>query len=64
MVAALLGVRMLLGDWFEASAIKKIVAVGAMVGTGLMVYFPIAWIVGGMDKEDVMILLKRKRAAA
>lgn len=64
MVAALVGVRLLLGEWFDASAGKRMVAVVAMVGTGLLVYFPVVWIVGGMDKEDVTILFRRKKAAA
>ena len=55
---------MVLGDWFDASAGKRLAAVVAMVGTGLLVYFPVVWVVGGMDKEDVMILFRRKKAAA
>jgi putative peptidoglycan lipid II flippase len=64
MAAALIGVRILLGDWFDASPGRRLAAVVAMVGTGLLVYFPVVWVVGGMDKDDVMILFRRRKAAA
>ena len=64
MMAALFGIRMLLGDWFDGSAGHRLAAVVAMVGTGLLVYFPIVWLIGGMDKEDLMILTKRRKAAS
>jgi putative peptidoglycan lipid II flippase len=38
--------------------------VGALVGVGSAVYFGIAWIIGGMDKEDILALLKRKKVAS
>ena len=64
MMAALFGVRMVLGDWFDGSAGHRMAAVVAMVGTGLLVYVPMVWLVGGMDKEDLMILTTRRKAAS
>jgi putative peptidoglycan lipid II flippase len=64
MTACLFGLRMLLTGWFMGSPGERMIAVVAMVGTGLLVYFPIAWVIGGMDKEDLMILTKRKKAAS
>jgi putative peptidoglycan lipid II flippase len=62
MVAALVGLKLLFGDWFAGSAGQRMVAVAAMVGTGFLVYFPAAWLIGGMDKEDILVLLRRKKA--
>jgi putative peptidoglycan lipid II flippase len=62
MVAALIAVRMLLGGWFTGGVARRMVGVGAIVGTGLAVYFPAAWLLGGMDKEALKALLRRKKA--
>jgi putative peptidoglycan lipid II flippase len=40
------------------------VGVAAIVGVGLAVYFPAAWLLGGMDKEALKTLLRRKRKVA
>lgn len=63
MGAALMGLRILLAGWFSGSAGERLIAVAAMVATGLIVYFPVAWMTGGMDKEDVLTLFRRKEAA-
>jgi putative peptidoglycan lipid II flippase len=34
--------------------------VGALVGSGLAVYFPMVWLIGGMDKDDINALLRRR----
>jgi putative peptidoglycan lipid II flippase len=62
MVGALIAVRMVLGGWFTGGVARRMVGVGAIVGTGLAVYFPAAWLLGGMDKEALKGLLRRKRA--
>jgi putative peptidoglycan lipid II flippase len=64
MVAALVAVRMLLGGWFTGGVGRRMVGVGAIVGVGLAVYFPAAWLLGGMDKEALKTLLRRKKPAA
>ncbi|HEX8449188.1 MAG TPA: murein biosynthesis integral membrane protein MurJ [Allosphingosinicella sp.] len=64
MVAALIAVRMLLGAWFTGGVGRRMVGVGAIVGVGLAVYFPAAWLLGGMDKEALKTLLRRKKRPA
>jgi putative peptidoglycan lipid II flippase len=63
MVAALIAVRMLLGGWFTGGVARRMVGVAAIVGTGLAVYFPAAWLLGGMDKEALKALLRRRKSA-
>jgi putative peptidoglycan lipid II flippase len=61
MVAALIGVRMLMGGWFTGGVGRRMVGVAAIVGVGLAVYFPAAWLLGGMDKDALKALLRRKK---
>lgn len=64
MVAALIAVRMLLGGWFTGGVAGRMIGVAAIVVTGLAVYFPAAWLLGGMDKDALKALLRRKKPAA
>jgi putative peptidoglycan lipid II flippase len=61
MVAALIAVRMVLGGWFTGGVGRRMVGVAAIVGVGLAVYFPAAWLLGGMDKDALKALLRRKK---
>jgi len=61
MGAALYAINRMLGDMFFGSAIEKILGVGALVGTGALVYFTVAWAIGGIDREAILILLRRKK---
>jgi putative peptidoglycan lipid II flippase len=61
MVAALIGVRMALGGWFLGSVGHRLAGVVAIVGAGLIVYFPLVWILGGTDREELKLLLRRRR---
>ena len=63
MVAALYGVRELLADFFSGSPIERLIAVGAVCGVGVVVYFGTALIVGGMDRQGLALILRRKRKA-
>jgi putative peptidoglycan lipid II flippase len=54
----------MLEGYFAGSTGRRIIAVGALVGVGSVVYFGIAWIIGGMDKEDILALVKRKKVAS
>ena len=63
MGAVLLGLRHLLGGWFAGSTGERLLAVGAIVGGGLAVYFPVAWMIGAMNREDIQNLLSRKKPA-
>jgi putative peptidoglycan lipid II flippase len=61
MAAVLVAVRTALAGWFLGSAGHRLAAVAAIVGAGLIVYFPLVWILGGTDKEELRSLLKRRR---
>jgi putative peptidoglycan lipid II flippase len=61
MVAALFGLRMLLGPWFTGSVGHRLAGVAALVGGGMAVYFPLVWVLGGTDREAFKSLLRRRR---
>ena len=61
MVAVLFAVRSLLGGWFTGSLGQRLAGVVAIVGSGLIVYFPLVWVLGGTDKEELRSLLRRRR---
>ncbi|HEY0445807.1 MAG TPA: murein biosynthesis integral membrane protein MurJ [Allosphingosinicella sp.] len=63
MAAALYLVREQLDGFFAASAGRRLVGVAALVCVGGAVYFALAWITGGMNRDDVMILLRKKKVA-
>ena len=63
MAAVLFAIRTLLHGWFSGSVGQRMVGVAAIVGGGLAVYFPLAWLIGGMGKEEIQALLRRKRKA-
>jgi putative peptidoglycan lipid II flippase len=63
MAAALWGLRIVLSDWFAGSVGERLVAVAALIGAGGIVYFSVAWLIGAIDREAILILLRRKRAA-
>ena len=51
----------LLEGFFTGSIGQRLVATTALIGAGSIVYFALAWITGGMDKEDLLVLLRRKK---
>jgi putative peptidoglycan lipid II flippase len=61
MVAALFALKMLLAPWFTGSLGHRLGGVVALVGGGMAVYFPLVWILGGTDREELKALLKRRR---
>jgi putative peptidoglycan lipid II flippase len=61
MVAALIAVRTALTGWFVGSLGHRLAGVVAIVGAGLIVYFPLVWILGGTDREELKSLLRRRR---
>jgi putative peptidoglycan lipid II flippase len=61
MVAALYGIRTLLGSWFEGSVGHRLVGVTALVGGGMAVYFPAVWVFGGTDRDELKSLFRRRR---
>jgi putative peptidoglycan lipid II flippase len=63
MAGALFFVRTLLDDRFAGSAGDRLLGVAALVAVGGAVYFTVAWVIGAMNKEDILILLRRKKPA-
>jgi len=61
MVAALIAVRTALADWFTGGLGQRMIGVAAIIGTGMAVYFPLAWLLGGIDKQAIRDLLSRKK---
>jgi putative peptidoglycan lipid II flippase len=61
MVAVLLALRYALGSWFTGSVIQRMAGVAVIVGAGLAVYFPLVWMIGGVDKDAFKALLRRER---
>jgi hypothetical protein len=64
MGAALWLVRMALDDRFTGSTGDRLFGVAALVGTGSLVYFAVAWVIGGINRDDILILLRRKKVEA
>ncbi len=61
MVAVLIGIRMGLSGWFAGSFGHRLAGVVAIVAGGMAVYFPLVWILGGTDKDELRSLLGRRR---
>ncbi|WP_308516586.1 murein biosynthesis integral membrane protein MurJ [Sphingomonas flavescens] len=61
MVAALIAIRMGLSGWFTGSLGHRLAGVIAIVGGGMAVYFPLVWVLGGTDREELRSLLRRRR---
>jgi putative peptidoglycan lipid II flippase len=61
MGAALWFVQTALADRFAGSTIDKALGLVALVGTGGIVYFAVAWVIGGMNRDDILILLRKKK---
>ena len=64
MAGALWAIRMALSGWFSGSFGHRLVGVAALVGGGMAVYFPLVWLFGGVDKEALKMLIRRKRPVA
>ena len=50
-----------LGNLFSGSVGQRLIGTVALIGAGGIVYFALAWITGGMDREDLLVLLRRKK---
>jgi putative peptidoglycan lipid II flippase len=61
MVVVLIGIRTALAGWFSGSLGHRLAGVIAIVGGGMIVYFPLVWMLGGTDREAFKSLLKRRR---
>ena len=63
MAAVLLLLRRPLGTLFFGSVGDRLIGIGALVGAGAAVYFALAWMIGGMNRNDILELVRRKRGA-
>jgi putative peptidoglycan lipid II flippase len=61
MGAALYGIRSVLPGWFNGSIGHRLGGVAALVGGGMAVYFPLVWMLGGTDREELRNLFRRRR---
>ena len=61
MVAGLIAIRMALSGWFVGSLGHRVAGLAAVVGGGLIIYFPLVWVLGGTDKEGFRSILRRRR---
>ncbi len=53
----------LLDDLFAGSVGERLLGTIALIGAGSIVYFALAWLTGGMDRDDLLVLLRRKKVA-
>lgn len=60
MAASLYAVRLVFDDWFFGNVGQRAVGLAVLVGTGGAVYFAVAWLIGGIDKEAIANLRRRK----
>jgi putative peptidoglycan lipid II flippase len=51
----------MLEGYFAGSVGQRLLGTATLVGAGSGVYFAMAWITGGMDREDLLVLLRRKK---
>ena len=62
MAASLYAVKLAAGDLFFGGVLERIIGLGALVGTGVVVYFAIAWMIGGMDRQAIAALRRRAKS--
>ena len=60
MAAALYAVRSVAGEMFFGSLIERAVGLGALVGIGGLVYFSVAWLIGGIDRQAIATLRRKE----
>jgi putative peptidoglycan lipid II flippase len=64
MGAVLWVLRDQLAAFFAGSAGERLISIGALVAAGGAVYFALGWVIGAINKDDVLILLRRKKASS
>jgi putative peptidoglycan lipid II flippase len=60
MTAALWGIKIAIEPWFAGNVAHRMAGVVAIVGGGMLVYFPLVWFLGGIDKEELKSLRRRR----
>ena len=63
MAATLYGLKLILADWFLGSTLERAIGLALLVGIGGLVYFGVAFLIGGVDREAIASL-RRRRAPA
>lgn len=53
-----------LAGFMDASKLFKLIGLAGMMGAAVIVYFGLGWLIGAINRADVMLLLRRKKAAA
>lgn len=64
MGGTLYAVNLLLGPMFNGTTFERMIALSVLVGSGGVVYFGLGWVIGAIDRDDVMLLLRRRKAGA
>lgn len=49
---------------FAGSVVERLISIGVLVATGGAIYFGVGWVIGAINRDDVMTLLRRKKAGA
>ena len=62
MGASLYAVKIAAGDLYFGGVLERIIGLGALVGIGGIVYFAVAWMIGGMDRQAIAALRRRARS--
>jgi len=57
---AALFVRSVLAGWFFGGILERAAGLGALVGIGALVYFGVAFAIGGIDREAISSLRRKK----
>jgi putative peptidoglycan lipid II flippase len=61
MGASLYAVKIAAGQLFFGGVLDRIIGLGALVGVGAVVYFAVAWMIGGIDREAIAALRRRAK---
>ena len=62
MGASLYAVKIAAGDLFFGGVLERVIGLGALVGVGAIVYFAVAWMIGGMDRQAIAALRRRAKS--
>ncbi len=62
MGASLYAVKIAADGLFFGGVLERIVGLGALVGVGAIVYFAVAWMIGGMDRQAIAALRRRAKS--
>ena len=61
MAATLYAIKQVAGDMFFGGFLERVIGLGALVGIGGLVYFTVAWLIGGIDREALKALRRRAK---